>query len=294
MLSQQDTQGNLLDTRMQEIAIPYCKEVDYYMTVKQKLEALKIREFSPDHYLLTVYLNTQPMRGQQAPWKIHLKNGVNRLQDYAKAAGALEQSQQLAKLHKQLDHHLETHRDDMRNGVIVVACPTHGILLFEKMQVPLPNSFYWADKPSLDELEAAVNQYPPAGIILVGGESITVIDASLGQVIREWNYLWDAEQEDWKQYQGLASGHREASSASHRERFDKRYEANRQRWLRRLTPILERHNKRNEWQEMILTGEANLTSELAKELNGRKPRVLSKNMNGMPSPQVLQEVYAAL
>ncbi|MFS0724810.1 VLRF1 family aeRF1-type release factor [Paenibacillus sp. 1P07SE] len=261
------------------------------MKFQENLSRLKERTFSPEHNILTVYLNTEPERKQQTSWKLHLKNGMNRLTEYAKAEGSKEQEKQLSKLHKLLESTIENHRGDLKRGIVLVVCPEEGVLFLEKLQVPAPNAFYWQSQPELTELEALFNQYPAAGIVLVGSDSVTVVDTMLGEVEREWNYEWDSDSEDWKQYQGVAATSRTASSASHKELFDKRVGANRQRWLKRLSPILERHKKRNSWQEIVLAGESLLTSELAKELNGNKPRILSKNLNGMTTNQVLQEVY---
>lgn len=262
------------------------------MNFEQNLTNLKKRTFSPERKVLTVYLNTESERSQQAPYKIRLKNGLNRLTEYATAEGAMEEAKQLSELQTLLETTVEEHRRDLKKGLIMIACPTEGLLFLEKLQVSAPNAFYWQDKPVLDELHEIFQDNPAAGIILVGGESVTVLDTMLGEIIREWNYEWDISTEDWREYQGASSSHREASGATHKEQFVKRVDANRQRWMKRLGPILERHHQRNHWEEIVLTGESGLTAELAKELNGKKPRILSKNLNGMTSNQVLREVYA--
>lgn len=262
------------------------------MKFQDQLSRLKERVFSPEHQVLTVYLNTEPERKQQTSWKLHLKNGMNRLTEYARAEGDTAQEKQLMKLHTLLESTINDHRGDLKRGIVLVVCPQEGVLFLEKLQVPSPNAFYWQSEPELEELEGLFRQYPAAGIVLVGSDSVTVVDTMLGEVEREWNYEWDSDSEDWKQYQGIAASVRTASGARHRDQFDKRLGANRQRWLKRLSPILERHRQRNRWQEIVLAGESGLTQELAKELNGSQPRILAKNLNGMTANQVLQEVYA--
>ena len=262
------------------------------MNFEQNLTNLKKRTFSPERKVLTVYLNTESERSQQAPYKIRLKNGLNRLKEYAEAEGAIEEAKQLSEVQTLLEKTVEEHRGDLKKGLIMIACPTEGLLFLEKLQISAPNAFYWQENPVLDELHEICNQYPAAGIILVGSETVTVLDTLLGGIEREWNYEWDMSTEDWREYQGASSSHREASRATHKEQFVKRVDANRLRWMKRLGPILERHNQRNNWKEIVLTGEAGLTAELSKELNGKKPRILSKNLNGMTSNQVLREVYA--
>ncbi|WP_438349423.1 VLRF1 family aeRF1-type release factor [Paenibacillus sp. FA6] len=262
------------------------------MNFEQNLTILKKRTFSPERKVLTVYLNTEPERSQQASFKIRLKNGLNRLIEYTTAEGALEESEQLSHIQTLLEKTLEEHRVDLKKGLVIVACPSEGILFLEKLQISTPNDFYWQEEPNLDALDVILNEYPAAGIILMGSESVTVLDTLLGGIKREWNYEWDISTEDWHQYEGVAGSSREASRVTHRDKFDKRIDANRQHWMKRLGPILERHKQRNNWKEIVLAGESALTAELTKELNSMKPRILSKNLKGMTNNQVLQEVYA--
>lgn len=261
------------------------------MNFEQNLTNLKKRTFSPERKVLTVYLNTESERSQQAPYKIRLKNGLNRLIEYAKAEGAVEEAKQLSELQTLVEDTVEEHRTDLKKGLVLIACPNEGVIFLEKLQVSAPNAFYWQEKPVLDELHEIFQGNPAAGIILVGSESVTVLDTLLGEIIREWNYEWDISTEDWREYQGASTSHREAKRATHTDQFDKRIDANRQRWMKRLSPILERHHQRNQWKEIVLAGESGLTAELSKEMKGEKPRILSKNLNGMTNNQVLQEVY---
>ncbi len=138
-----------------------------------------------------------------------------------------------------------------------------------------------------------LSHYPAAGIVQVGHDSVAVIDTILGEVKQEMYFEWNAENEDWKEYKGVAAAIREASSSSQRERFHDRMDVNRQRWMKRLVPVIERFKRQKQWQELIFTGEKSLASELSREFQSMTTRVISKNMNSAPSHEVIREVYSA-
>lgn len=263
------------------------------MRLNERIAELKARSYPSTGRVLTVYLNTEADNNQQA-WSIHLKNGLKRLGEYAESEGEAALPKAYDKLQKKLMKKIDEHRNELKNGVIAIASADEELWFFEIVQAPVPNSFYWTEQPQLDELTEMLEQYPSAGIILVGAEKITVLDTYLGGVEREWNYEWDMESEDWKQMKGIAGSNREASGSTHKDQFAKRVESNLQRWLKRLSPIVERHNERNKWDGTILTGEPNLVSDLASQIRNKNTRILSKNLNGKPSHQVLLDVYSSL
>lgn len=263
------------------------------MRLNEKVAELKAGSYPSTGRVLTVYLNTEADNNQQA-WKLHLKNGLKRLGEYAESEGEAALPKAYDKLQNKLMQMIDKHRNKLKNGVIAIASADEELWFFEIVQAPVPNSFYWSTEPHLDELTEMLDLYPSAGIILVGAEHITVLDTYLGSIEREWNYEWDLESEDWKQMKGIAGSIREASGATHKDQFAKRVEANLQRWLKRLSPIVERHNERNKWENTFLIGESNLVSDLASNLRNKNTRILSKNLNGKPSHQVLRDVYAVL
>lgn len=259
------------------------------MELKHTLEKLKKHDFHPEDRVFTMYLNTEADRGAKPEWKIRFKNGLKKLKEYAEAEGNLEQTKHFIKLQKKVEKAVKSDQANMKNGCIVVATPTDWF--FEKLQVPVSNAFYWTEQPQFEELDDILNRYPSAGVIMVGHDKVTVLDTFLGEVNKEWKYEWDLDSKDWKEMQGLSHSNREASGANHKDQFDKRLEVNQQRWLKSLSPILEKLAKHNHWEEIVLTGETQLTAELSKTLNLKNLKVISKNMNSNAHNKVLQEVY---
>jgi hypothetical protein len=189
---------------------------------------------------------------------------------------------------------VEDNRNELKKGLVLVACPSEDFWFMEMVQVPVPNAFYWTDQPQLDELDNLLDQYGSMGIVMIGGEDVTLLDTFLGGVIDEWYFKWDIELEDWRQFQDLSSGNREASGANHKDQYDKRYVENQQRWLRNLYPNLDQIAKKLKWQKLVLTGEENLTLDATQELNFNNKQIVTKNLNGRAPHQVMQEIYAQI
>jgi hypothetical protein len=261
------------------------------MEMKQNLKKLYEHQFQPSSKVLTIYLNTEPDRGKKPEWQIRLKNGLKKLKEYTEAEGNSSVAKDFNDLQKKVKNEIEDNRNELKRGLVLVACPSEDFWFMEMVQAPVPNAFYWTDQPQLEELDGLLDQYGSMGILMIGSEDVTVLDTFLGGVIDEWYFKWDIELEDWRQFQGLASGNREASGANHKEQYDKRYVENQQRWLRNLYPKLDQMAKKHKWKKVVLTGEENLTLDAKQELNINNLQVVTKNLNGRAPHHVMQEIY---
>lgn len=248
----------------------------------------------PSERFLTVYLNTASNTGAKPEWAIHLKNGFKRLIEYTQAGDNEDSLKLLEKLQAKVEKETESNRTDMKRGLFIVAGSSGNLFLFERIQASLPNAFYWDTEPKLDEMKEVINRFPAAGIIQVGADSVTVLDTVLGEINQQYQFEWDSQSEDWREYVGTASRDRTASGSTHREQFESRMDVNRQRWMQRLVPVLERFCRQKKWGEMIFTGDKALATELCNQFSFQSKRVISKNLNGAPPHEVLNEVYAVM
>ncbi|CAM4477287.1 VLRF1 family aeRF1-type release factor [Paenibacillus tarimensis] len=247
------------------------------------------------HRVLSLYLNTEPDRNRPQSWKIKFKSGMKRLREYAEAEGGEEQVKMFDHLRPSVEHAVEEMRGDLKKGLLLFACSSGQFTVVETVQVPTPDAFYWEDRPHMQELQEMMKTYPPAGLVQAGSDGVSVISTSLGEIVDEWHYEWDIQQDRWRQKKGLGHAGILASSANHRDQYDKKLDVNRQRWLKDFVPVLESHTRKQKWKEIILTGEPDVTSDLVGMLNTKsRQRIIPKNFNGMPSAQLLQEVHSNL
>lgn len=248
----------------------------------------------PSERFLTVYLNTASNTGPKPEWTLHLKNGFKRLIEYAKAGEDEHSLKLLEQLQAKVEKEAENNRTDMKRGLFAVAGSSGKLFIFEKIQASLPNSFYWESEPMLDEMKEIISRYPAAGIIQVGADSVTVMDTVLGEINQQYQFEWDVQTENWREYIDNAGSDRTSTGSTRRERFELRMDVNRQRWMQRLVPVIERFCRQKKWGEMIFTGEKALATELCNQFTFKNKRVISKNLKGAPPHEVLSEIYAVM
>ncbi|GAE25999.1 hypothetical protein JCM9140_2027 [Halalkalibacter wakoensis JCM 9140] len=120
-----------------------------------------------------------------------------------------------------------------------------------------------------------------------------MIETSLGEVLIERFYDLEIESEDWKQYEGVAASERMASRANHRDKFERRFEANQQRVFRSIATEIEKEAKRNKWSTIYLVGEDRLISEFEKQLQFTSVEKIKKNYNDLSPKEMVGQVLAS-
>ncbi|WP_025676793.1 VLRF1 family aeRF1-type release factor [Paenibacillus massiliensis] len=258
-----------------------------------KWKAVQQYEQSSSECFLTIYLNTETANGANAEWPLRLKNGLKKLMEYSLSGESPEQQKTLKRLCAKVEKDIDSHRTTLKKGLIVIASSSGDLYFLEKLQVQLPNAFYWESSPHLDEMNEVFTQYPAAGVIQVGSDHIRVLDTLLGNIHQEYRFDWDSQTENWREHIGAESV-KKVSGRTQKENYDERIAVNKQRWMKRIIPVLQRFSKQKRWQELIFTGEKALAAELSKECDFAKTRVISKNMNGAPAHEVLNGVYSAI
>jgi hypothetical protein len=124
----------------------------------------------------------------------------------------------------------------------------------------------------LVELFAAA---PHVGVVLASAERVRLLDWSLGALreLDDWEItLWS---QDWRERKAERSrpGQRETTSASGRDQFNQRLEANRQRFLRDAGERIGAELARREWRCVIVFGPKAHTEHLADPLRSARERL---------------------
>ncbi|MFC0469780.1 VLRF1 family aeRF1-type release factor [Halalkalibacter kiskunsagensis] len=261
------------------------------MTFAKELEQLK--EHDCKEGCLTIYLNTDQTSNdqQKGEWKIRLKNGLKKLEEYIHSS----EHQNLAaykKVKKQVQEEFNNLQLELPKSVVLIASAT-GKVLIKKLQISLENEFHWEKQPVLNQLERIQGQFPTEGIIFIQKEDIFTIETSLGEVKKELAYHLNFEDEDWKQYEGVAARERMASGANHRDKYQNRLEANQQRWYKTLAGTIEKEAKIRGWTAIYLVGQPDATSEFEKYLDYIKVKKINKNYHKFTSKELVGQVLAS-
>ncbi|MFC5713235.1 VLRF1 family aeRF1-type release factor [Thalassorhabdus alkalitolerans] len=256
-------------------------------------ELLKYKEKKDDHGVLSVYLNTDFGEGTQhnGEWKIRLKNGMKRLQEYVEKSGSDEELKAFKNISKKVHEHILSQQTDMQKGIVVFASADGGFWEETKVQVSLESEFHWEKSPVVEPLEKLESTYPPAGLLLIQQRDVILIDSAMGEIRDEVKYSWEFETEDWREYKGNASSDRLASGSTQVDEFQHRFEENRLRWYKQLGPIIDKQVKNRNLKGVYLIGNKEYVKDLEQHLNKEILDVIPKNLYSKPAHEILNEVY---
>lgn len=249
--------------------------------VENSIEQIKQAIAKLDRSVLTIYLNTNPANED---WKILLKNGLKKTEEYIQASNP-EQVQTFKRIRKKVEKHIKDEQMSFTNSLVCFA--TEDDLYMQHFQFPVENDFQWNAEAATEQLDNLFEKYPKSGVVLLQRDKITLISASLGELIDEVHYEFDVENENWTQYKGLAYGNVYASSANHRDKYDRRVKENQERWFKSIVPTIEKHARNQEWQYVHLAGPAELTQQMKNLIQLDVTGETTRNYSGKSAHDIL-------
>ncbi|MFC4735060.1 VLRF1 family aeRF1-type release factor [Bacillus daqingensis] len=263
------------------------------MALTNELKSLQKIQCPDGKCVLSVYLNTDPSDPdqQKGEWKIRLKNGMKRIDEYIEASDDQEEKKAYKKLRKKVEEEIHGNQPNLLKSVIIFASDHEDLWSVNYLQVPVETSFHWEETPVLDQLESLQSSYPRAGVVMPNNDEVRVIDTSLGEVHDEWSYEFDSGKEEWTFKEGLASQDRTASGASHVDKFKQRFEENKYRFYKDMAQKVEKIKKDHGWQEIYVVGEADMARTFGEVLQTEPAGYVEKNLNKKETKHVLAEVF---
>ncbi|MBM0064530.1 VLRF1 family aeRF1-type release factor [Alkalicoccobacillus gibsonii] len=255
-------------------------------------ELQQLRDQRCENGCLTIYLNTDQgqMDQKKGEWKIRLKNGLKKLEEYLESSSTDEVTAYQT-IRKIAEEEILNNQTTLTKSLIFIGSSS-GDWQLKKLQIPLENDFRWEKQPVLDQLEQKLEAYPKTGILLIQKQDVVAVETFLGEVESEHVYTWDAESEDWKMYQGSSSSN-VAGAAIHKDQFDQRFDANQQRWFKQLAVKIQKKAKKNGWNGVYLVGSPDQTSDFEKQLTMNNVEVVKKNLTKLKSNQIINELFAS-
>ncbi|MGD6872104.1 hypothetical protein ACQCU1_07910 [Sutcliffiella horikoshii] len=118
------------------------------MTYHKTMEKLSNMKFTKPDKVLSLYLHTdRSHRDQQGgEWKIALKNGFNRLEEYI-GASSKDELERLRSIREDVEKYVESKERKMPRGLIIFASADSGLWETFELQVSVPTNFYWEEYP---------------------------------------------------------------------------------------------------------------------------------------------------
>ena len=268
------------------------KEDDGFMSLSKELQSLKEFECK-DRCVLSVYLNTNPGDPEQlnGAWKIHLKSGFKRIEEYLIASEEEKEIKEFKELKEKVINEIKSSENDLNKGVVIFAALNPELWSVHYVQVSVKTSFHWEDHPVLEEMEYMYKAYPEAGIILPSFGEVRILDTAMGLINEELTYRFDPNIQGWGERKKMTADDHPAIGNSKIDAIEPRLRENLQRFYKGMGTIVERLKKERGWREIHITGEADLANAFSETLNEKPASCIYKNLNNSKPNEILHQVF---
>lgn len=258
------------------------------MALAEELKEIKSKQ--DELGILTIYLNTD--LSEQDEWKIRLKNGIKRLEEYAEKSGEKEGKKAVKYLLREANAYIYDQQKNMQKSLVLFASADGDLWTAKILQVPVESSFQWDVAADTDQLEEIQEKYPAAGIIVTQQRDVTLIDVALGEVRDEKKFSWDLEKEDWVDYDDQSSPPSAADTSV--DDFQRRFEENKHRWYKNLAPVLTKELKNRGLNGSYFVGSKEAVSELTQHIGDSYIKgKIAKNLGSKPTHEIVDQVYGS-
>ncbi|MBD7908301.1 VLRF1 family aeRF1-type release factor [Sporosarcina gallistercoris] len=261
------------------------------MTLSEELQTLKDYHCE-DRCVLSVYLNTNPADPdqQKGAWKIHLKSGLKRLEEYLEASNDKE-LKAFKKAKARVTEEIERNHNDLKKGVIIFAAEDPDLWSVHYVQIAVKTSFHWENHPVTEELHYMLKAYPNSGIIMPSIGNVRILDTAMGYVGDDLVYNYDSGLDIWRLDNDMNPSGNRGTGGSHSDDFDQRMKENLERFYKSMAADVEKMKKERNWDEIHVVGEAESSQSFASALNKKPKSVIHKNLNNSTPDKVLHEVF---
>lgn len=261
------------------------------MNLKAKLNELKEMEFEKPKKVFTMYLNTDRSSPEQqkGEWKIHLKNGLRRLQQYIEESGADDELKQFKTIKEKVENEIYGNERDLLRGVILFATADEEIWFVERLPIPVETAFYWETAPAISQLKSLESHYPYMGILLIQKNEAAILETEMGMLEDKSHYTLDLDTDAWREHQG-PQGDDLTVGGHQQDQFEERVEANRQRWFKNLASKVEKKARNRNWEQLYLVGEKEEVEGLKTNFNKKIDKTIPRNLLNRDPHEILNQV----
>ncbi len=262
------------------------------MSLSKELQ--KLKEFDcTERCVLSVYLNTNPADPDQlkGAWKIHLKSGLKRIEEYITASKDEKELQAFKEVKAKVINEIEVHQHDFHKGVVIFASENPSLWSVHYVQVHMKTSFHWENHPVLEEMEYMYKAYPEAGIVLPSFGEVRILDTAMGFLNDELTYDFEPNLQGWGDRKKVTADDHQGIGSSKVDALEPRLRENLGRFYKGMGEIVEQLKKERGWKEIHVAGEAELANAFAETLREKPASCIHKNLNNSKPYEILHQVF---
>jgi hypothetical protein len=264
------------------------------------LELARLRD---EQGVLSIYVDADPaqLRAATPAWAVAVKNELGALRRRVREEGPRERWRALERRLHTLEPELAV--------LTAPATPGRGRALFaplgngELRSVHVPLRLEHGTRVVLDEtayvlpLVAALERGRRAGIVLVSADAVRTLELHLGTLTEGETLTFEEPSADWPQLKGPAAANptRAQQTVSHRERFERKLDEWRRRFLESAAARIARSRAAAEWRRVVVAGEPGYAAAVADALGTDRELVrIDKVLDGLPHGELAAAVAAEL
>lgn len=213
--------------------------------------------------VLSAFVGFPAAAGSERPTApIELKNAVAAVWERARAGLPHDRWALVRRRLDELTPELERLGDPTRHGrgrALFVGL-SDGRLETLSVQLPLPTRVVVRGGPHLVPLLAVLETGRPSGLVAVQRDGLALLEWRLGTIDDLERMPFEPDESEWREKRGPASPNpvHGQQGATHAERFDRRLEANRERFFKRAAGRLEELSRARGWSRLAFFGDARL------------------------------------
>jgi hypothetical protein len=262
------------------------------MALKNEIQTLKDFQCN-DRCVLSVYLNTNPGDPEQlnGAWRIHLKSGLKRIEEYLTASDDEKEIKTFTELKKKVSKEVEDHKNELTKGVVIFASDNPELWSVYYVQVPVKTSFHWENHAVTEQLEYMYKAYPEAGIVLPSFGEVRILCTAMGYVNGEVTYEFDPNLEGWGERDKASAAHNVGMGSTKGDAIEPRLRENLHRFYKGMVEIVEKLKKERGWQEIHVSGEADHANAFAEVLREKPASCIYKNLNNSKPNDIIHQVF---
>ena len=153
-----------------------------------------------------------------------------------------------------------------------------------------------SERPYVRPLVELFAEGPHVGVALVSGDRVRMLDWSLGAIreLEDWEITLFSR--DWRERKAERSipGQGTRTSASGRDQFDQRLDANRRRFLHEIGSLVAKEQSKRSWRHLIAFGAEDLPEDFADGLGDKASQmeIVRHDLVGAKEAQVAERVEA--
>lgn len=262
------------------------------MSVRKEFE--RISKIEDEIGVLTLYLNTDASSPElnNGEWKIHLKNEIKEMKNYADKDANDEEKKVLKKLLKQFEDRVSELQMDLHKGLVITASADGELWEERNLQVPVTTTLHWEKTPATKQFEAIIQKYPNVAVIALQKTDVRFIETELGDIKEEIAYSWDFESESWLDYNNDSPP---GSRGSGQDHFERRFNENKHRWYKNIAPKIGKKIKDRGLEGAYLIGSSDLVQAFEENMDkAHLSGVVYKNIGTKKSHEIVNEIYEDL